>query len=264
MSRVVGVIPCHLASVRFPRKILFPFAGLAMVEHVRRRALMAKGIDDVIVATCDDEIEEVILNGGGKVIRTANTHTNGTSRIAEAVKEIDCDHVVLLQGDEPLLLPSHVEALIAGIHAHPEADVWNVTGPIEHPEELDRHSFVKCAVSPSNQILYCFRRSPSTAEFDVQRSYIRKILGLFAFRREVLLKVAAEKPSPVERAESIEQMRLIEYGRKLVSVPVDESLPSVNEPHEADIVLEKIQTDPVQQDLLARVLSVGSEGQNHA
>ena len=260
MTRVIGIIPCHLASVRFPRKILFPFAGLAMVEHVRRRALMANGIDDVIVATCDEEIEDVVLKGGGKVVRTANTHTNGTSRIAEAVKEIDCEHVVLLQGDEPLLLPSHVEALIAGIHAHPDADVWNVTGPIEQPEELDRHSFVKCAVAPGNQILYCFRRSPSTAKFDVQRSYIRKILGLFAFRRDALLKIAAAEPSPVERAESIEQMRLIEYGRKLVSVPVDESLPSVNEPYEADIVLEKIQTDPVQQALLSRVLNGETKG----
>ena len=75
-----------------------------------------------------------------------------------------------------------------------------------------------------------------------------------------MLKIAAAEPSPVERAESIEQMRLNEYGRKLVSVPVDESLPSVNEPHEADIVLEKIQTDPVQQALLSRVLNGETKG----
>lgn len=255
MSGIIGIIPCHLASVRFPRKILFPFDGLAMVEHVRRRALMAEGLDRVIVATCDDEIEAVVRAGGGEVVRTANTHTNGTSRIAEAVAQIECEHVVLLQGDEPLLLPPHVEALIAGIAARPDADVWNVTGPIEAEDELDRHSFVKCAVAPDDRILYCFRRTPSTAPFAVQQSYIRKILGLFAFRREALLSIAGAAPSPVERAESIEQMRLIEYGRTLISVPVDRSLPSVNEPHEADIVLEEIRRDPVQKALLERVLA---------
>jgi len=255
MSKIIGIIPCHLASVRFPRKILYPFAGLAMVEHVRRRALMADGLYEVIVATCDDEIEAAVTAGGGRVVRTANTHINGTSRIAEAVQGIKCDHVILLQGDEPLLLPAHVEALIAGIKARPEGEVWNVTGPIEAEDELNRHSFVKCAVAPDDRIMYCFRRSPSNAPFEVQQTYIRKILGLFAFRRDALVEIAAEASSPVERAESIEQMRLIEYGRKLVSVAVDASLPSVNEPHEADIVLEKISKDPVQKALLERVLA---------
>ncbi len=258
MTGVVGIIPCHLASVRFPRKILHPFAGLPMVEHVRRRALMADGLDRVVVATCDDEIEAAVRAGGGEVIRTANTHTNGTSRIAEAVQDIACDHVVLLQGDEPLLLPAHIEALIQGIRAFPGADIWNITGPIEAEDELDRHSFVKCAVAPDNRILYCFRRSPSTAAFEVQQGYIRKILGLFAFQRESLLRIAAAAPTPVERAESIEQMRLVETGGTLVSVPVETSLPSVNEPHEADIVLDRIQTDPVQKALLDRVLAWGA------
>lgn len=257
MTRTVGIIPCHLASVRFPRKILHPFAGLAMVEHVRRRALMVDGLDDVIVATCDDEIEDLIAGFGGHVVRTANTHKNGTTRIAEAVAGIDCDHVVLLQGDEPLLLPAHVQALIAGIAKTPQADLWNVTGPIEAAEELDRHSFVKCATAPDDRILYCFRRSPSAAAYDVQMGYIRKILGLFAFRRDTLLQLAASAPTPIEQAESIEQMRLIEQGRHMVSVPVDSALPSVNEPHEADIVLGALAQDPVQKALLEQVLSHG-------
>lgn len=257
MSRTVGIIPCHLASVRFPRKILYPFAGLAMVEHVRRRALMAKGLDDVIVATCDDEIEDLIKGYGGHVVRTANTHKNGTTRIAEAVQGVEADHVVLLQGDEPLLLPAHIEALLAGIARTPEADLWNVTGPIEAADELNRHSFVKCATAPDDRILYCFRHSPSAASYEVQMGFIRKILGLFAFRRETLLSIAASAPTPIEQAESIEQMRLIEQGRHMVSVPVEAALPSVNEPHEADIVLGALAEDPVQKELLEKVLSHG-------
>lgn len=252
--RTIGVIPAHLASVRFPRKILFPFAGVPMIEHVRRRALLASGLDDVIVATCDDEIEAAVRQGDGTVIRTGNHHRNGTSRVAEAIRSVECTHVVLLQGDEPLLLPRHVEALTSAMSQHAHADAWNATGPIEAPEELDRHSFVKCATADDGRVLYCFRRSPSTADFATQQRYIRKILGLFAFSKDYLLEVAAQPPSNVEQFESIEQMRIIESGGTLMSVPVDISLPSVNEPHEADIVLEHVRTQPEQSALLARVL----------
>lgn len=82
-----------------------------MIEHVRRRALMCSNLSTVIVATCDEEIAEVVQANGGQVIMTSYDHINGTTRVAEAVKQIDCSHVLLLQGDEPLLLPRHVEEL---------------------------------------------------------------------------------------------------------------------------------------------------------
>lgn len=253
-TKIVGVIPAHLASLRFPRKILHPFAGLPMIEHVRRRALMADSLDAVYVATCDDEIANAVADGGGEVIRTGNHHRNGTSRVAEAIAEIDASHIVLLQGDEPLLLPRHVEALAKAMIANPDADAWNATGDISEESELDRHSFVKCAVGAHDQVLYCFRRSPSTAPFNVQVSYIRKILGLFGFTRESLLAIANAEPSVVETHEFIEQMRILETARRLISVPVDIALPSVNEPHEAKIVEEAIKEDDEQQALLNKVL----------
>ncbi len=254
MTRIVAIIPSHLASTRFPRKILYPFHGLAMIEHVRRRALLAAGLAEVIVATCDEEIAEVVRGGGGKVVMTADTHRNGTSRVAEAIAGLDCTHVILLQGDEPLLLPRHVEAMVAAITANPDGDAWNATAPIATPEELDRHSFVKCSIGPEGRILYGFRRSPSAAPFDDQIAYIRKVLGIIAFRRETLLAVASAPVSVVERYESIEQMRILEAGHRLYSVPVAESLPSVNEPQEADIVLEYIRSTPEQKQLLERIL----------
>lgn len=253
--KIIGIIPAHLASVRFPRKILFPFAGVPMIEHVRRRALMADGLDAVYVATCDDEIADVVSASGGDVIRTGSHHRNGTSRVAEAVEQLDATHVILLQGDEPLLLPRHVNALVKAMTSGVNADAWNATGDIREESELDRHSFVKCAVGRQDKILYCFRRTPSTAPFEQQVTYIRKILGLFGFTRETLLSVANAVPSVVETYESIEQMRIIETGRRMMSVPVDVALPSVNEPHEADIVEEAIRLDAEQQALLSRVLA---------
>jgi 3-deoxy-manno-octulosonate cytidylyltransferase (CMP-KDO synthetase) len=253
--KIVAVIPAHLASVRFPRKILFQFHGLPMIEHVRRRALLSMAFHDVIVATCDNEIADVIKSYGGKVIMTADTHNNGTSRVAEAVKDIDCTHVVLLQGDEPLMLPSHVNQLVNEIRQNPEIESWNATGPIDHQDELDRHSFVKCAVAETGRIIFCFRRSPGYSDFDKQQIFIRKILGLIAFRKDFLQKMVAMPVSRIEQFEFIEQMRVIENGYKMISVAVAPSLPSVNEPQEADIVLEYIKKDSVQESLLNQVMS---------
>lgn len=225
-----------------------------MIEHVRRRALLSEHIDDVYVATCDEEIAETVRSHGGKVIMTANTHKNGTSRVAEAVAPLECSHVILLQGDEPLLLTRHVDNMAASIKADPDCPAWNITGPITKEEELDRHSFVKCAVEKNNRILYCFRRSPSTADFETQQSYIRKILGIIAYRKDYLLDISAKPQSLVETYEFIEQMRIIENNDRLMSVPVAESLPSVNEPHEADEVLEYIENNEEQRTILNTIL----------
>lgn len=253
--KIVAVIPAHLASVRFPRKILFNFYGLPMIEHVRRRALLSELISDVYVATCDDEIADTVRKFGGKVIMTANTHTNGTSRVAEAINNVDCSHVMLLQGDEPLLLPRHIDEFAKTIKLNPTGDAWNATGPIEDSKELDRHSFVKCAVSNSNRILYCFRRSPSYSDLDRQMSYTRKILGLIAYRKDFLFELNKLPSAPIELAEFIEQMRIIEYGFNLESVPVSPSLPSVNEPDEAKVVLKYIGSNNEQRLLLEKISS---------
>ncbi len=254
--KIIAVIPAHMASVRFPRKILFEFHGLPMIEHVRRRALLSKAFDEVYVATCDEEIAAVIKSHDGRVIMTANTHTNGTSRVAEAVKDIDCTHVVLLQGDEPLLLPNHIYKLVEAIKLNPDGESWNATGPIDHEEELDRHSFVKCAVAETGRILFCFRRSPGYSDFEKQQNFIRKILGLIAFRKDFLQKIVEMPVSRIEKYEFIEQMRVIENAHTMISVPVEPSLPSVNEPLEADVVLNYIKNTKEQGLLLDQILNL--------
>ena len=252
--KIIAVIPAHMASVRFPGKILFTFHGLPMIEHVRRRALLSKAISDVIVATCDEVIASVISSFGGKVVMTTNNHTNGTSRVAEAIRELDCTHVILLQGDEPLLLPRHIDTLADAIFENPNGDAWNATGPIESFEELDRHTFVKCAISQSGRIMYCFRRTPSQSSFEQQLGFVRKILGVIAYRKDFLMKITSMSSTHVELADFIEQMRILENDYSLQSVPVYPSVPSVNEPHEAEIVLEYMHQDPEQKALLEKIL----------
>lgn len=251
--KIAAIIPARLKSTRFPNKILLPIHGLPMIEHVRRRALMCSTLSEVIVATCDEEIAEVVRANGGRVIMTSNSHVNGTTRIAEAVAQVDCTHVLLLQGDEPLLLPRHVETMAQAIIAEPEVSTWNLIGALESQDELDRHSFVKCAIAAPHQILYCFRRSPNFSDFATQKTFVRKMLGIIAYRKNFLQKLTSLPVSPIEKAESIEQMRVLENGWRLSYVEVAPALPSINEPGELEKVLDSLSADSEQLALLQAI-----------
>ena len=251
--KIAAIIPARLRSTRFPNKILLPIHGLPMIEHVRRRALMCPTLSEVVVATCDVEIADVVHANGGRVIMTSDSHANGTTRIAEAVADVDCSHVLLLQGDEPLLLPRHVEALTKAVVANPEVNAWNLVGALEEEEELDRCSFVKCAVTAPHHIIYCFRRSPNFSNFAIQKAFVRKMLGIISYRKDFLLKLTSLEASPIEKAESIEQMRILENGFNLSYVEVSPALPSINEPSELQEVLDCLLADREQQDLLKTI-----------
>lgn len=253
--KIAAIIPARLNSTRFPNKILLPIHGLPMIEHVRRRALKCPTLSEVVVATCDEEIAEAVRANGGKVIMTSHSHINGTTRIAEAVAHVDCTHVLLLQGDEPLVLPRHVDALAQAVIAEPEVLAWNLIGALESQDELDRHSFVKCAITVQHQILYCFRRSPNFSDFETQKSFVRKMLGIIAYRKDFLLELNCLPVSPIEKAESIEQMRILENGFGLSYVEVAPSLPSINEPDELQEVLDCLSADSEQKALLKFIVA---------
>lgn len=254
MKQVV-VIPARLNSQRFPKKILLDLKGLPMLEHVRRRVLLAQNVEEVYIATCDQEIKQTLEAFGAKVIMTSDQHNNGTTRVAEAVKNIECSEVVLVQGDEPLLLPRHLDALIETIRNDKNSVAWNATGPIEDEEELIRHSFVKCAIH-DHRILYCFRKSPSYNTFTFQKQYIRKILGLIAFRKDFLMELTQMDVTPIEQIESIEQMRIIEKGFSLSSIPFELSQPSINEPREVEDVWHYVAKNNEQKQLIETVLNM--------
>ena len=254
-THIVAIIPAHLDSVRFPRKILYPFHNLPMIEHVRRRTLLCNTIARVVVATCDMEIADQVREYGGDVIMTSNKHLTGMTRAAEAVEQIDCSHVLIVYGDEPLLSPQHLDLITSYMVAEPDIDAWNVTGPIYNSEDLNKRSFVKCSVTKKHLILYCYRRSPGFSDLEKQKTYIRKILGLNSFQKSTLLKLADQKPTRIEKAEFIEQMRIIENGYVFRSVPVDHSTSSVNEPDDVNIVLKILENDPNQAKLLKKILT---------
>lgn len=254
--KVIAVIPAHLNSIRFPRKILFPIYGLPMIEHVRRRASFSQVFSDVIVATCDREIANLVKSHNGKVVMTSNTHVNGTNRVAEAVKKIDCTHVVVLQGDEPLILPNQLQIFNDAIEQDPAISAWNATGKIDDESDLNKHSFVKCIVTQEGFIDFCFRYYSKLSSKKRQAKIIKKILGIIAYRKDFLQEIITKSSSWYEKKELIEQMKIIDNGYKLKSVNITPTLPSVNEPHEIDIINEWIVQNDSQQKLLKIILKM--------
>ena len=253
MKKIV-VIPARLNSKRFPNKILLDLKGLPMIEHVRRRALLAENVEEVYIATCDTEIRNVLESYGAKVIMTSKNHKNGTTRVAEAVSGINCSNVILIQGDEPLLLPRYLDKMTNVISLDNNSFARNATGPIETEDEFKRSSVVKASIY-EDKILYCFRKKNLVNNFEAKRHNFRKILGLIAYKKDFLISLTEMNPTVVEKTESIEQMRIIENGYSICSVPFESSQPSINEPSEVQLVWDYVANNKEQKIILEKVFN---------
>ena len=225
-----------------------------MIEHVRRRAIRADILDDIFVASGDDEILETVNKYGGKTIKTYKNHSNGTSRVAESIQNINCSHVVVIQGDEPLIQDSHIFKIVEAIKTNPLNDAWNATSEISLAKDLNKHSIVKAAINKNNKILYCFRNSPSFCAPADQFKYIRKIQGLIAFRKNVLLKIAELDAPLCETLESIEQLRIIAYGFNLFSVNQINQVPSINEESDLNSFYEYLNTNKTENEITKKII----------
>ena len=254
--KVVAVIPARMASSRFPGKPLIEVEGLPMIEHVRRRALLCRGFSKVVVATCDREILQVVERFGGEALMTSSKHPAATDRVAEAARRIDCTHVVNVQGDEILVLPSDLEQFVRALETQPEIPVWNAVARIEQAQELADRSIVKCVVSQSGRILFCardFSRFPLMPESFFEPA--RKLLGVLGYRRDFLDRYGSLPRTPFETAESLDQSRILEQDIPLQSVSFVRGYLGVNEPREAQEARRCLETDPNQQSVLKEILA---------
>lgn len=253
--RVAAIIPARMASTRFPGKPLLEVRGLPMVEHVRRRTLLCEGFSEVVVATCDPEIAEVVRAYGGTCLMTSPGHPGATDRVAEAAEQVDCTHVVNVQGDEILVMASDLERMVQAIHADPAVPAWNAAASIEAGSELADPSIVKCAVAQSGRILFCSRQfSHLAATLKTGKAPIRKVLGILGFRRDFLRRYVTLPRTPLEVAEGIDQSRILEHDLVLQAVAFDHGYPGINEPQEVEIISRRLHEDPLQQAALHDIL----------
>lgn len=220
MSRIVGVIPSRWGSSRFPGKSLALISGKPMIQWVVERARQAKQLDGVIVATDDRRISDCVHAldiPGVQVAMTRADHPTGTDRIAEAVHALDVDAVINVQGDEPLIEPSLIDEL-ANVIATGEWDMATAATPIEDEEQVADPSVVKAVFNRKGQALYFSRaaipyvRDPDTVS--VGGAYWRHI-GIYAYRRDYLLRLVAEPPCPLESLEKLEQLRALDMGCRM-------------------------------------------------
>jgi 3-deoxy-manno-octulosonate cytidylyltransferase (CMP-KDO synthetase) len=230
---IVAIIPARFASTRLPGKPLSEIHGKTMIERVYERARAARRVDRVVVATDDERIASTVRGFGGEAVMTSPDHPTGTDRLAEAARAIDAEVVVNVQGDEPMLDPAGIDAAAGALLDDPSLPMATLSLPLRTVEEMLAPSVVKVVADAEGHALY-FSRSPiphlrlgtgadlrAAAEAAVARGLARKHVGLYAYRREALLRFASLPRSPLEEAEGLEQLRALHYGIRIKVVPVD-------------------------------------------
>ncbi len=218
----VGIIPARYRSVRFEGKVIAPLWGKPLVQHVYERAKKTRRLSDVMVATDDRRVKRVVETFGGKVVMTSPEHPSGTDRIAEVAPHLDADIIVNIQGDEPLISPQAIDSAVEPLLADPTLLMSTLATPITDDEEYTNPNVVKVVVNEKGEALY-FSRSPipyyradggrsvTTVPLPPPVTPLRHI-GLYAYSRDFLLRFHSWPPTPLERAENLEQMRALEKG----------------------------------------------------
>jgi 3-deoxy-manno-octulosonate cytidylyltransferase (CMP-KDO synthetase) len=250
MSRpsIVGMIPARLASTRLPGKVLLDLAGKPMIQHVYERCLQARHLDEVIVATDDRRVYDAVAGFGGRVEMTGDHHRSGTDRLAEVASRLDCDIIVNIQGDEPMIEPQAIDAAVAPVVDDPALQMATIATPIDSREEHLDPSAVKVVVDAEGWALY-FSRAPIPyfrvdAGADPEHPRVHPVsgitplkhIGLYVYTREMLLWYTGLEPSTLELTEGLEQLRVLQAGRRIRVVTVNYSPVGVDTPEDLERV----------------------------
>lgn len=229
MSALV-VIPARFGSVRFPGKPLAVLSGKPIIQWVYEQARQAKQADEVIVATDDERIAHVVRRFGGEVMMTSPQASSGTDRVAEVVRQRNAHVIVNAQGDEPLIKPEMVDALINCMEKHSTVPMASLMTRLTRSEDVASPNVVKTVTDKDGFALYFsrspipfYRRSVSDDKNPGASRFYWKHLGIYAYQRDFILKFPTLEPTALEQAEQLEQLRALEHGYriKLMETPHD-------------------------------------------
>jgi 3-deoxy-manno-octulosonate cytidylyltransferase (CMP-KDO synthetase) len=244
--RTLGVIPARFGAQRFPGKPLALIAGQSLVQRVYEQAAKAEHLDKVVVATEDTRILEAVEAFGGDAMLTSPDCATGTDRVAEVARTYDCDLVLNIQGDEPLMRPEMIDQLVTGMQSDPKCVMGTLARKLESAANLDNPNVVKVALAQNGTALY-FTRSRVPFVRDAKTSdavewlklaKFYKHLGIYAFRREFLLKFVQLPQSELEKTEKLEQLRALENGFSIkVWITPHDSI-GVDRPEDVELVEE--------------------------
>ncbi len=227
MSGIVGVIPSRWGSTRFPGKSLAMIAGKPMIQWVAERVSQAEKLDAVIVATDDRRIADCVQDLGladVTVAMTRSDHPSGTDRIAEAIQNLDVDAVINVQGDEPLIDPALINEL-AEVISSDDWDMATAATPIKDDIQINDPSVVKALFNRHGQALYFSRSTiPHIREPEgvAKTGIYWRHIGIYAYRRDYLLKLVAEPPCKIESLEKLEQLRALDMGCRMKVIQTED------------------------------------------
>lgn len=221
------IVPARYGSSRFPGKPLAPIAGRPLIEWVYLRAQQVRGAKRLVVATDDDRIAEAVLGFGGEAVTTSGEYETGTDRVAAVARTLDVDVVVNLQGDEPVFEPSTVESMVDRLASRPDLDMVTACHPITDGRELNDPNVVKVVMDRGLRALYFSRspiphgalggvsgeETPGVARPGEAAAY--RHVGVYAFRKDVLLKFSGLPRTALEKSERLEQLRALENGMRI-------------------------------------------------
>ena len=233
----IGFIPARMGSSRFPGKPLAPIAGRPMLEHCHRGASQSELLDEVLIATCDREIEQWAQSVGIGCVMTSPDHERATDRVVEAAEQFpEAEHVVLIQGDEPMVTGEMVDLSLRPV-VDGNAGCTNLVKRIESAEEFASPNTIKVVTDLRGDALYMSRNavpSPAQAGFDGLAAY--KQVCIFGFDRRTLLEFSALDPTPLEVVESIDMLRYLEHGHKVRMVETTTETHAVDVPDDIRLV----------------------------
>lgn len=233
-NHTLGVIPARWASSRFPGKPLHLINQKPLVQHVWERCQQCTKLDHLVIATDDQRIYDAAQSFGADVVMTASSHPTGTDRIAEAANLFpDTTHVINIQGDEPLIDPDLIDQLVIALHDDKDIAMATAANAIDDEALLIDPNVVKCVLALNGDALY-FSRSPlpfRRCENTPLQLYRHK--GIYAYQRDFLEKFIDWTPSPLEQAESLEQLRALENNARIRVIITDDESPGVDTPEQA-------------------------------
>src|SRR6185369_13247689 len=233
--RVIGVIPARYKSSRFEGKPLADIHGKPMVQHVYERARLARNLDDVLVATDDQRIYRAVEAFGGKAVMTSEEHRSGTDRVAEAMASDAADVVVNVQGDEPMLDPLMLEEVVAPFRQGTPVGLVTLKKEVFHDWEFADPGVVKVVTDPQGIALYFSRSLIPYPRNRVAHFRVFEHVGVYAYTRECLLRLAALPVSHLEEIEGLEQLRALENGIAILVIETRSRAQGISVDTQADL-----------------------------
>ena len=230
---VLALIPARMGSSRFPGKPMAPILGKPMIGHVYDRVAKSPRLSLTAVATCDKEIYDYIESIGGVAVMTGDEHERASDRCAEALLKLEAkyqtryDVVVMVQGDEPMTHPDMIDEAVRPLLEHPDVQVVNLLGKIKDAAEFEDRNCIKVVCDLNLNALY-FSREPIPTRCKVDKIPMGKQVCIIPFRRDFLLEYTRLAPTPLEIAESVDMMRVLEHGLRVRMAPTQHDTQAVD------------------------------------